>query len=378
MLARSNSCSWNGKYSDYEVIMARITEGILPDEQTLSVTLDRWQELMRICPSAFNGLERTDGVECCDCDAIWRQSDRDALAIAIGQAEEMREQELGYHLSPKYIDDEEYSYKNPIILRRKHLVAIGSKKCDTVALSVPIVLSVAGVINDPVTAVVPTTVTDSSEIHIFYPGEDVEIRPQSVVISGGNATITIIRARLISWAAANSNCDPAPRYDDDANFITTIDVKRCYTDLSDGAFLVWEGQCCSSCDFTELTQQLYPTITNPRLAIFTWKVGTYSAGVWTPVCCFSHACCPNAIRVSYLSGRKSSVATEIQTIRLAHTLLPNIIPDRINLCSGCWKEDRVMSESMITPYGNMAGAIMAWSADSRAKIGYGGKTPRSR
>lgn len=341
-------------------------------------------KLLRICPSAFNGLLRTDGGECCDCDAVWKQSDRDGLAIALAQAEEMREQELGYHLSPKYTDDEELPYGQPFLLKKKHLIEIGSGKCDDIQSGVALTLSNGGgVINDPVVVNVPTTVTDPSEIKVFYSsgdvetGEDVEIKPLSVVIAGGIATIVIIRPRLITWEAANSNCDPASLYSDDANFITTIDVKRCYTDPGDGAFLVWDGSCCPQCNFVEITQQLYPKIEHSRIAEVSWKMGTYSAGVWTPVCCLSHHCTPTRIRVSYLSGRQSSVNTEIQTCRLAHTLLPNIIPDRINLCAGCWKEDQVI-EKNFTPYGNRTGAYAAWMSDSRAKVGQGGKFPRSR
>lgn len=135
--------------------MARMTAGILPDDQNLHLTLDRWQELLRICPSAFNGLLRTDGGECCDCDAVWKQSDRDGLAIALAQAEEMREQELGYHLSPKYTDDEELPYGQPFLLKKKHLIEIGSGKCDDIQSGVALTLSNGGgVINDPGKSVV--------------------------------------------------------------------------------------------------------------------------------------------------------------------------------------------------------------------------------
>lgn len=359
--------------------MARITAGILPDSQNLYLTLDRWQELMRICPSAFNGLERTDGVECCDCDAIWKQSDRDALAMALAQAEEMRERELGYHLAPKYVVGEEHDYERPIVLNKKHLISIGSEACVDIALSVPITLSAMGVINDPVIVAVATTVTDTSEIKVYYPGEDVEIKPSKITIAAGVATIEIMRARLMTWEASNSNCDPAPRYDDDANFITEIDIKRCYLDKSDGAFSIWVGgNCCANCDFTELTQQLYTRIEDNRIATYTWKFGTYDVltDTWS-VATPQHACRPSKIKTSYLSGRRSSVSTEIETIRLAHTLLSTIIPDRLNLCSGCWKEDMTDSKVM-TPYGIKQGAYSAWMSDSRAKVGFGYKIPRMR
>jgi hypothetical protein len=71
------------------------------------------------------------------------------------------------------------------------------------------------------------------------------------------------------------------------------------------------------------------------------------------------------------------VATQMQTIMLAHTLLPKYVPNAADICNGCWQAHREKGE-IITPYGNSVGAIEAWMADSRAKIGYGGKTPRVR
>jgi len=360
--------------------MAFYTPGMLPGDQVLSLSLDRYQELMRICPCAFNGVLRTDGVECCDCDVVWLQSDRDAIAIALAQAEEMRERELGYHLAPKYIEDEDYDYERPLILNRKHLISIGSQVCTDIQLNAVLVLSVLGVINDPVVALIATTVTDPDEIKVYYHGTDIEIHPTSVTIAGGIATISIPRCRLVD-PDDTTNCDPPLAYGTDTNFVTAIDVKRCYDDPGDGAFLVWDSGCCQNCGvaLAEVTQQLYPRIDDKRTAIIKWQIGTYSGGTWTKECCLALNCTPTGIRISYLSGRRSSVATEIETIRLAHTLLPNIIPDRLDLCAGCWKGDQVKDPSnLFTPYGDSRGAIAAWMSDSRAKIGWGGKTPRVR
>jgi len=340
----------------------------------LGLTLDRYQELMRFPIAAFNGLYKAEEEGCYDCAAIWKQTDRDAFAIAIAQAEEMRERELGYHVAPKYINDERYDYAYPSILIKKHLIAVGSKATSTIQFGVPLVLSVAGVINDPVVISVPTTVTVVSEIKVYYPGEDVEIHPSSIIISGGNAIICIPRSRLVDHDV-DTNCEPPPMYTDDSNFINTVDVKRVYTDPNDGAFFVCGGDCgcvnplCSYCaaGFTETHQQAYPNIESRRLSIVRLCPGSYSGGAWTPT--LSLCCDPTRISISYLSGIENSMYTEMITLRLAHTLLPTILPDRIDLCSGCWKGDMERDENTeLTPYGDTRGAVNAWIADSRSKV----------
>jgi len=361
--------------------MAHPTPGLLPDDQELSLTLDRYQELMgvRVCLCSFNGIVRDDDAKCCECSSLWKQSYLDALAIALGRAEEMREQELGYHLAPKYINDEEYDdIKYPMILRRKHLIAIGSKKCDTVQLGYPLILSVMTVINDPVViSINPYAYTDISEIKVYYAGEDIEIHPSKVIIAGGTLTIYIPRCRLLKLTI-DTNCD-VPLYEDDANFVTTVDVKRCYVDLSDGMFKVWSTGCCDPCDtvVTETTELQYPRITDKRLSIVKYSPATYALGVWTRICCSSMVCGADLIRVSYLSGRRNSVQTEMETISLAHTLVPDSFGDAMDMCSGCWQYDREKSD-LSTPYGDTRGAVNAWLSDSRQKVGFGTKSPRVR
>jgi hypothetical protein len=298
----------------------------------------------------------------------------DGLAEALARAEEMREQELGYHLAPKYINDEEYDeIKYPLVLRRKHLIAIGSKKCDTVQLGYPLVLSVLGVINDPVViSINPYSYTDTSEIKVYFAGETIEIHPSKITISGGTLTIYIPRCRLLKLTI-DTNCDE-PLYEDDANFVATVDVKRCYTDVSDGLFKVWTHGCCDPCDtaIAEVTELQYPRITDKRLAIVRYEPATYNSttGVWTRTCCSSVLSCrQDLMRVSYLSGRRNSIQTEMETICLAHTLVPDSFTDDTDMCN-CWQFDREKGD-LSTPYGDTRGAIRAWLSDSRSKVGYG-------
>lgn len=359
--------------------MARYTDGLLPGNQELRLSLDRYQEIMRLAPAAFNGLLKADEENCFPCASIWKQYDRDAIAEAIGQAEDMREQELGYHLAPAYLLDEEWDYGFPTILKKKHLIEIGEPATSNIQLAVPLVLSILGVINDPVVITIPTTVTSTAEICVYYPGEDVQIYPSKVTIAGGNVTIEIPRSRLVD-PSVDTNCDPAPRYDNDANFLNAVDVKRCYNNPQ-GAFFVWFGDCSIPClsSFTETTQDAYGRITDKRLSIVEFYPAAYSGGSFTPSQSFLQCCQPCRIRISYKSGRQSSMNTELLTARLAHTLLSELVPYAQNPCSQCYKDDRVIDPSkLITPYGTATGAIKAWVADSRNKVGQGFKFPKVR
>lgn len=351
---------------------------ILPDGYQLGLSLDRYQEIMRIPEAAFNGLQKLHDPDCVDCDFVWTQRDRDAMALAIARAEEMREKELGYFTAPKYLIDEEHDYSHPLILDRRYLILIGNPATTTIQDGVALDLGTEANPNDPVEINIATTMTVEDEICIFHPGTAIKIRPSVVSIAGGAVTIKIPRSRLVKLDL-KANCDPLDYYDND-NFITSVDVKRCYTDPSAGASFVWYGPCVNICTTTisDTTQSAYARVTNQRLAIIKLYPATYASGTWT-IQALASCCTPSAVRVSYLSGIRGSVQMEIETAALAHTLLPDIIPDRLDLCSGCWEGDQLRDPSnMVTPYGVAVGAIKAWLSDSRSKIGMGGKFPRVR
>jgi len=73
-----------------------------------------------------------------------------------------------------------------------------------------------------------------------------------------------------------------------------------------------------------------------------------------------------------LSGRQSSMRTELETARLAHVLMPNV-PCTCPYVEQYWIGDRLKDPSgLVTPYGSESGAVKAWISDSRAKVGTGG------
>jgi hypothetical protein len=323
----------------------------------LGLTLDRYQELMRLAPAAFNGLNKPDEEGCYDCWAIWKQTDRDAMAIVIAQAEEMRERELGYHVYPKYDSEmQDYSSSGMYFLEKKYLIKIGTFASSDISLGNPISLSP---LSDPVTFVIPTTVTDPDEICVYHPGTIVEINPSSVTISGGLVTICIPRSRL-KLLTIDGNCEPYPDYYDDDNFESEVDVRRCYIDTADGADIT----CMNSCDCTT------STVTDWCQFIRDYKLSVVKV---FPLLCESTCCHPKKITIPYLSGIQSSLYTEMMTASLANSLLKDIIPAMVDLCN-CWKSDMTLADNaMWSPYGITNGAIKAWLADSRAKVGVGGK-----
>lgn len=350
--------------------MARTSEGFLTPNVKLSLSLDRYQELMRLPIAAFNGLNNPLEVNEYQCSTIWKQSMRNYLAQFIAMAEEVREKELGFYLGPKCVEDELYDAKaNPLILDRKHLIGLGKETFTVIQAASTLVLRDigTGAIIDPVILVVATTVTDTSEIRIRYPGETEEIHPSKITIAGGNATIYIPRSRLV-LPALNDDRELHLQYDDDTNFLTTVDVYRRYLDVTTALTYFYLDTA-----FAEQTHGAYGKIQNNRLslvdtypAVWSGSTPTYESMCWTM--------CGDVwrLKASYESGIRYTQQTEIETCRLTHTLMP-YSPCDCSPVQQYWQNDRTpLQEGYTTPYGNTTGALEAWMHDSRTKIGFGG------
>lgn len=352
--------------------MARVSDNLLGSGVTLGLTLDRYQELLRLPEASFNGLLKDTDIRRYDCTDIWKQTDRDYVANYIAEAEEMREQELVYPPSPRLILNEMHRFGNPLVLDKKYIVALGTETTSTIEAGVALDHGVETAPNDPVTITVTTTVTDATEIAVFYPGESVRILPSNISISGGVATISLPRSRLVDPTLNDDREDPLSYFEND-NFLETVDVKRVYMDATSGVVFVWTSMDLVAAgaltypDGSEATQQALGSISNYRLSVVSVYPGSGGSGAN-----YTYCIDPTFVRVSYKAGRRSSQRTEIQTLRFAHTLMP-YRPQSAEAVQQYWVADNEAHPSKITsPYGWKSGAVEAWIADSRAKIGGGG------
>lgn len=365
--------------------MARVRDGVLPSGVQLGLTLDRYQELMGLDLCAFNGINRPTDNHDNQCIDIVTQTQRDNLATYLLEAEEMREEELGFFVAPKwYTEWLDVGRANPFALTKKHLIEVAFPTETLIEAGVALdfgtpPFTTANEPTDPVVLAVATTVTNASEIVVKYPGEDVDIHPTSVAIAGGIATIRIPRCRLVD-PEYNDDWDDPPSYYDVAPFLTTVDVYRRYGDVSKGAEFVWGEADCTTEDCTTVCQPACPVIVGHmayELSLVRLYPATYNGG-WTRTSCFSYPGYPDAARVTYKSGLTAQVRNELNTIRLSHTLMPRA-PCQCDIALQKWEEDRKIPEGgEWSAYGNATGAIMVWMFDSRLKHGSGGMFPGIR
>lgn len=354
--------------------MAKYTDNLLGDQQ-LRLTLDRYQEIMQLPIAAFNGLNWPDEDPKVECSTIWSQANRDNLALWIAAAEERREQELGYHLAPIWITDEEHNYNNgTVILDKKLLVEVGSPTYSVVGDSVAITHRDGGSnIIDPVEVSVDVgAVVDTNDIIVRYEDTSTDIRPSSVTIAGTVITVKIPRSRLVKPEVMDNRQDHLYYVDDD-NFVDAVDIILESVTLDGSVTFVWSNSqitCPAGC--SEVTQPGCYTTHGHRAKRIS-KAQVWPASYTDDVpsgAIFKYPCRPWAVRVSYLSGRQNSMNTELLTARLAHTMMP-AEPCSCAYVEQYWKEDRVQTEYM-SGYGSMQGAINAWNADFRHRIGAGG------
>lgn len=289
--------------------------------------LDRWARLIGINPLHFNGLQVRDPTVC---SAVWFQYEwqtadrvsREEVARAIATAEADIEDVIGYRLMPAWEIDEwqpAAPVPRPELLRRMSIdthgfsqavqskwgyILSGGVRAKTV-LDAAQAIVYSDVDGDgynetaTVTAVV-TAGMNPCEIAVFYPvgqgvtdaGDDeYQIRPVAVSVSGVTATIVFrrelcVRADLLERDVIPANDDQFRALDanDNANFLTTVDVYRVYNDPQSQAMFMWEPLSCSSCGGSGCEQCAYTVQTgclmarsDPRLGMLTYRPAEWNA-----------------------------------------------------------------------------------------------------
>lgn len=401
--------------------------------------LDRWASILGLEPRHFNGVQ-SDLAPVHACNQVWLQYSwqdadrvgREDVAQAIAQAEADVITALGFLPVPDWASGEVvrttpphdpgsvlYGLNNvrgyyPSIYSRLGRIISGGIRAVTLISTA----SIAGFTmtwqdldgdgyEETMRIIVPTTVTDTNEIRVFFPSHSAdelwEIRPlRSVSISGGNVTVLIDRHLLVDpdlWEAINAE---AVDGDVDANFVSSLGVYRIYNDISEQATLRWEripGGCdcglssCPMCSWT--TQAACLQVRDPRLPILTYQPAIYDEDTDS----FTSAALtlsrqPDQVSLSYYSGwqgqhlarplvQMDSLMERIITL-YSVTLLdrPICACDNVENYIARWREDRALianegaryqltDRNLSCPWGTREGAVWAWGQVQRYALGQG-------
>lgn len=252
--------------------------------------LDRFAAICGIHPLHFNQVVVADIAPASVCDMpmikySWQDADRvgrEEIAQAIADAENIIAQYTGFYPAPKWIADERLSWPQPLwpeifnsnarnvrghrqSLRTRfgHVISGGIEAKTLIDDADAIVYTDADGdgYDETATIVTPTTVTDPQEIAIYYPGksgaDEWEIRPITVSISGGNATIVCRREQLVIESLLEALDPSSVDGLTNGNFLTAVDVYRHWNDPSQQVQFMWEGCACdgSGCESCQHSTQ---------------------------------------------------------------------------------------------------------------------------
>jgi hypothetical protein len=265
------------------------------------LAIDTWAEILSVDPWEFNGFT-TPQDKSAQCAHAFRQFgfqadhiNREEVAEAIAAAETMLADELIFYPYPKYFIDEKVMYPRPH--QRDAWGAAGTARGEwkTIQLLWHHVQS-GGVFNrmligniaagaittqdndgdgvfETFTATITDpaigNITDARELGIYFVagdrhGEDIgetwRVRPVKVTIAGNTATFrghrTLLTNPAKAYAVNQSNLDPATA----ANYVTSLDCYRAFTDTTATAPLNYQGvaiwkndpDCTQDCTFSLL------------------------------------------------------------------------------------------------------------------------------
>jgi hypothetical protein len=254
----------------------------------------------------------------------WQNSDhvsREEIAIAISQAEEKIENQLGYRLGPSWEVDEWKGVVGPKQPEFFHLRQDTFMNGRSASQQAEWGYFISGGVEaksfifkpditwtdedgdgyfETGTVTFTTVVTDINEIEAYYPGKDgdatFQIRPITVNILAGVATVTFRRELCVKLSFLEAIDEPQGVDGlDDGNFLTAVDIYRHYNDPSQQVTFLWEPLTfgcgcgtggCPRCAYNAATGCLMSR-GDPRQSILGYSVAdwnvddqAFSAAVW--------------------------------------------------------------------------------------------------
>lgn len=298
------------------------------------LSLDEFAQIIGMNPLAFNQLQPLHDNNVCGeifFQQDWMHSDRvgrESIALAIAEAEQEISREAGFNLMPDWTLDERLDYPRPFIPEgygtalnvrgmnksvealKGHVISGGIRRKTLIQAGLPVTRTDVDSDNyaETCTVTVAVAITDTNEIHLYYPaksGEDAwEIRPIKVTINGGQATIT-----FKSWQISAANqMDSMDAEVLDAtlpgSYETTVDAYYVYNDPSTQVSFMWEGGGCGSCAACQFgTQSGCFHLRDPRMGFMVPTPASWSSDDNDFISSEWSVCRePDQVRVWYYSG----------------------------------------------------------------------------
>lgn len=237
--------------------------------------VDSFAKILGVHPLHFNGVYAQDLAPATTCGQplaqyAWQSSNavsREDIAQAIADAEDRIAQYTRFKLAPDFVIDERRSwprspvpelYASRMWNARQQNSAVKTEWAHVISGGVrgsTVVQTGAGVVytdtdgdgyKETATIAVNTTITDPSEIRLFYPGEsgaiEWEIRPIKVTFANGVATIRARREQFVNPGLIEGFSARGVDGMDDPSFLATVDVYRVFHDPSQQIQFLWESQ----------------------------------------------------------------------------------------------------------------------------------------
>lgn|SRR3990167_266730 len=328
------------------------------------LSLDRFASIIGLSPAHFNQAYASSISPAVfplrnACSDVWFQYDwqksdrisRESLASIIDQSERELEAYLGFSPAPRYYAREMHQYPRPyyreavagglnqrgqfksLSARSARFIAAGRRATSLIATATTaagtLVYSDADSdgLEETATITVPSTLSDKCEACVYFASHAAdpawEIRPpRSVTLSGGVLTLTFWSWQLLSsslWETLPTDNDTPAAIDisTTANYVTSVDVYREYTDFSQAsAQFYWEkqpsvftlstcptcnGDGCEACALTTQTGCLHARdimqgIVVPQPADYDSDTATWALAAWDD--CRE----PDQVRIWYRAG----------------------------------------------------------------------------
>lgn len=326
-----------------------------------SIWLVRYAHFIGVDERPFFGL-RYDGMERQACGDVWQKWQRDIVAHYLAEAQLEIENEVGFFLTPRWVggsdrpdETDVQPYRGRTHTRWAKIIEPGVRAEEIIATA-PVDYTF-----DPATITVPYSAGVSlGEIHVFYPGTNVEVPYSQIEVMFPNMVIRIRRARLVK---IDQQDNPKQGWDwSDTSpagpFQAQVEVRRVYNDPTTQAVVNHATGCACANEQSSACIQ----VKNPD----TGHIGIYPTGR-------GGCACKQSVSLNYRAGMTAfDPRTFDMTVRLAHAKMPNQ-PCGCDVAAALYQRDHltpeyISPERLACPFGQADGAWQAFRYARSIKV----------